>query len=104
MTSLQGALQQFDAAFCCIAAYMKLDGIEAIRKVDYDYTVACADVAEKCCIQSFSLLTMHGDPDISEDATGWQAYKRIKGLAEQKVVEKLKSAQRPGGIQFIYIY
>mmetsp|Transcript_26650 Transcript_26650/g.79584 ORF Transcript_26650/g.79584 Transcript_26650/m.79584 type:complete len:158 (+) Transcript_26650:22-495(+) len=67
------------------------------RKVDLEYVTACADLAEKCGIPSFVLLSApEADASIPEGATGWQLYKRIKGLAVEAVLKK--------DIKFIYIF
>merc|ERR1712146_572685 len=47
---------------------------------------------------------MNGNADLPESATGWQAYQRVKGIAEKGVLEKAKSASRPNGIDFVYVY
>merc|ERR1712032_824547 len=88
----------FDAAFCALGAYNKEDGPELTRKVDFDYVVAVADLAERCGVKSFTLLSAsEADATISESATSnWQVYKRMKGLAIDAVMQK--------SIERVYVY
>jgi len=79
----------YDAMFCALGAYMKLDGPEAVQKVDYTYVVAAASLAEECGIASFSLVSAAGaDADLPETVTKFKLYLRTKGLADRAVLEK----------------
>lgn len=95
--SLEPELTGHDAMFCSLGAYMKLDGPEAVQKVDHDYVVAAADLAEKCGMKSFTLVsTGSANSELPEDAKGFKYYLRVKGLAEKEVIKK--------SIDRIYIY
>lgn len=97
LDTLKGEFEGFDAMFCSLGAYMKKDGAEMAKRVDFGYVTACADLAEKCGIETFAMLSApEADASISEDATGWQLYKRLKGLAEEAVLQK--------NIKFLYIF
>lgn len=96
--TLESELGGFDAMFCSLGAYMKLDGPELTEKVDYNYVVASADLAVKCGIESFSLVSAGGaDAKLPEDSKGFKLYLRIKGRAEEAVLAK-------NGIKRIYVY
>jgi len=97
LATLQEDLRGFDAMFCSLGAYMKLDGPEVARKVDLDYVVASADLAVSAGIASFALVSAPGaDASLPEDAEGWQLYKKLKGLAEEAIKSKK--------IKYIYIF
>eukprot|EP00928_Gymnodinium_smaydae_P058178 TRINITY_DN41406_c0_g1_i1.p1 TRINITY_DN41406_c0_g1~~TRINITY_DN41406_c0_g1_i1.p1 ORF type:complete len:252 (+),score=24.57 TRINITY_DN41406_c0_g1_i1:55-756(+) len=88
----------FDAMFCSLGAYMKIDGIEMTRKVDFEYVVNAAHLAERCGMASFSLVSAQGaDPSLPEK--GFKGYLRIKGQADEAVLStkiRSKFIYRPG--------
>lgn len=95
--SLATDLQGFDAMFCSLGAYAKLDGPEVLKKVDFDYVTAAAGLAECSGITSFALVSApEADATLPDTVTGWALYKRIKGIAEEVVKTK--------NIKSIYIF
>lgn len=97
LATLATDLHGFDAMFCSLGAYAKLDGPEVLKKVDLDYVAASASLAESSGITSFALVSApEADATLPETVTGWALYKRVKGLAEEAVKQK--------NIKFIYIF
>jgi len=70
-----------DDVFCCLGTTMKNAGSkEAFRKVDYDYPVALAALAEKMSSKGFFCISAMGANIRSK-----VFYNRVKGQMEEKV-------------------
>lgn len=69
--------------FCALGTTIKQAGSqEAFRKVDYDYVVGFAKVAQACKANSFHLVSA-----LRADASSANFYQRVKGEAEQAIAE-----------------
>ena len=67
-----------DYVFCCLGTTLKTAGSkEAFRKVDFDYVVSAAKIAEKLKAECFSVISSMG-----ADANSRIFYSRVKGEME----------------------
>jgi len=70
-----------DDVFCCLGTTMKNAGSkEAFKKVDFEYPVALAELAEKNSCQGFYCISAMG-----ADKNSRLFYNRVKGQMEEKV-------------------
>jgi len=87
-----GSDYNFDCVFCCLGS--RVGRGKEFTRVDYDYVVYSADLAEKLNIPHFSLVSSKG-----VDSKSCMLYLRTKGLADEECLKKnipYISILRPG--------
>jgi oxidoreductase len=85
----------YDTVFCCLGSRVKKG--DEFTRVDYDYVIYSAELAEKFCIPHFSLVSAKG-----ADTKSWFLYFRTKGKADEECLKKnipCISIFRPGLIK-----
>ncbi len=81
LKEFESHFKETDDVFCCLGTTMKNAGSkEAFRKVDYDYPVALAALAEKMSCKGFFCISAMG-----ANARSRVFYNRVKGQMEEKV-------------------
>ena len=71
----------YDAGFCCMGTTKKKAGsAEAFRKVDYEYVIKTAEIAQKKGCNKFYLVS-----SIGADPNSWFLYPQTKGQVEEKL-------------------
>ena len=72
---------QVDDVYCCLGTTIKKAGSQAaFRKVDYEYPVRLAQLAKRCGVQQYLIITA-----IGADANSSIFYSRVKGEVEAKL-------------------
>lgn len=81
MSAVASSFKGVDDVFCCLGTTMKNAGSkEAFRKVDFDYPVSLARLAEKNSCSGFYCISAMG-----ADPKSRVFYNRVKGEMEEKV-------------------